>query len=238
MKYKVFYFFKVYLGFTQRETRGFLMVLPALGFLYVFPFLVDWWLLSRSEQDYEMYVAEAAALLEPETKAYSTHQVSGHFNEPPVLSSGQDSVKIKSSGLRKREAPELNTVYFHEVDSTLLQMVPGIGPVLSARIVDFREKVGGFYTEEQLLEVYGINSELAEKIYAQFPFDKPALRKIQINNTDFRSLVAHPYIKTGEARVIIAYRDQHGPYQDPEDLLKIKIFNQPWVDRLSPYLDF
>jgi len=37
-----------------------------------------------------------------------------------------------------------------------LEALPGIGPVLAGRILDYREQIGGFTSLEQLLEVKGI----------------------------------------------------------------------------------
>jgi DNA uptake protein ComE-like DNA-binding protein len=37
---------------------------------------------------------------------------------------------------------------------------------------------------------------------------------------------------------VLAYRLQHGPYANVEDLLKIKIFKPEWVEKIAPYLRF
>lgn len=114
----------------------------------------------------------------------------------------------------------------------------GVGPVLSARIESFRDKLGGFHSPEQLLEVYGIDAELAAKIYELFPFQAKITNRIKINEAAFKELVSHPYIGTGEAKVILAYRKQHGRYEAADDLLGIKLFTEAWVDRIAPYLSF
>jgi len=38
-----------------------------------------------------------------------------------------------------------------------LETLPGVGPVLARRIVEFREKKGGFRTVEELLVIPGIS---------------------------------------------------------------------------------
>jgi competence protein ComEA len=46
----------------------------------------------------------------------------------------------------------LNTATIEELD-----MLPGVGPALARRIVEFREKKGGFRRVEELLAVPGIS---------------------------------------------------------------------------------
>jgi len=45
-----------------------------------------------------------------------------------------------------------------------LEELPGIGPVLAQRILDFREDNGGFTAVEQLREVSGIGPAVYEDI--------------------------------------------------------------------------
>ncbi|MEX2593115.1 MAG: helix-hairpin-helix domain-containing protein [Anditalea sp.] len=149
----------------------------------------------------------------------------------------QDTLK-KYSTYRKPKEPKINLMAFSEADSIVLQVVPGIGQVLAGRIIKYRESLGGFHQEQQLLEVYGVTEEVAKKVFEYFSFTPAIHKKLKVNEWEAGELAEHPYINYGPAKVIVAYRKQHGNYNSAEDLLKIKIFNEDWLDRVRPYLVF
>lgn len=126
----------------------------------------------------------------------------------------------------------------NKTDSLTLMQVQGIGPVLSGRIVRFRNNLGGFVQMEQLNEVYGIEDyALVNLGSAAFISADFIPMMININEATVETLAAHPYVSYHLARVIIAYREQHGPFEKITDLSKIQIIDQPWLDRMAPYLE-
>jgi competence protein ComEA len=54
------------------------------------------------------------------------------------------------------ESPSSDLVRLNSADATELERLPGVGPVLAARIVDYREEHGPFGEIEGLLDVPGI----------------------------------------------------------------------------------
>ncbi|GHB34100.1 ComEA family DNA-binding protein [Mongoliitalea lutea] len=227
MKNKLLFWLKTYLGFSKRESQGFVLVLPILIALYTIPKIYDNYILHSSEADYLVYQGTVDSLLK------------AGFVISPIKTTepGQDSSRKSTSSPRLRTAT-LNKLDFNEADSIVLQIVPGIGQTMAGRIVKFREGLGGMWEKEQLLDVFGMSPEVMERVFDYFEFSPGIYRKVAINEWDASTLANHPYITYGAAKVIVAYRTQHGPYQQAEDLMKVKIFTEDWVEKVKPYLEF
>jgi DNA uptake protein ComE-like DNA-binding protein len=223
---KLKFFLKNYLGFSNRESRGFILLVPALLVLYAVPVIYAGIIAKRSQIDYEIYLNKMDSLENAGWNRVETQY---------YLSSSQDTSKTNS---RRRNQPQLNKISFDEADSIVLQIVPGIGSATAGRIIKFRDAIGGMHASEQLLDVYGMSPEVMERVFEYFEFTPGIKAKININTADIQTLAAHPYINYGSAKVIVAYRDQHGAYSTSDDLLKVRIFSQEWIDRIKPYLTY
>lgn len=230
------HFLRRYFGFSKRESRGFLFVFPMLVILYLLPTALEKAMSANHQKEYQKYLVEADSALNRISTTSAPWRHADSIRQEKKDTSIQDD--LPSRRMERLVTPALNKVGFHETDSVLLQMISGVGPVLSSRIVKFRESMGGFHQPEQLLEVYGLTPQVAERIYSTFPFESVITKKITLNSGDAKLLSQHPYISASEAKVIVAYRQQHGPYQRASDLLNIKVFNQAWLDRIVPYLEW
>lgn len=56
--------------------------------------------------------------------------------------------------------------------------------------------------------------------------------KVNINKAGMDELMTLPYIGEVKARAIIAYREEHGPFKTPEDLLNVKGIGPKTLERL------
>lgn len=138
---------------------------------------------------------------------------------------------------RPREKFILAPFNINTADTTQLKQIRGIGSKLSARIVKYRDGLGGFNRIEQLQEVFGLQPEVVDSLqkYTFVP-DTYAPKQLNLNTATADELKAHPYITSNVARALVAYREQHGKYQTVEDIRKVKLVTKELFEKLQPYL--
>ena len=129
-------------------------------------------------------------------------------------------------------------VELNSADTTTLKKVPGIGSAFANRIVRYRELLGGFYTVQQLAEVYGIDEERYIALAPWFSVDESFIRKIPVNSLPQDSLSRHPYISYRQARAIVQQRTQKKLLSGWENLALLDEFTEQDKSRISPYLSF
>lgn len=129
-------------------------------------------------------------------------------------------------------------IELNSADSATLRSVYGIGAVFSARIVKYRNLLGGFHRKEQLREVYGITKEIYHNISANFWVDTLAITKININFAPLKQLRSHPYISASQARMINQTAQLKGGYTTLGQLIEDNILNPQEAQKLAPYLSF
>ena len=122
-------------------------------------------------------------------------------------------------------------------DTTELIKLRGIGSKSADRIIKLRDGLGGFVSQDQYTDVFGIDSLAMIELKKYALIQTPA-RKLNVNTATAEVLDKHQYITAKQAAVIVAYRQQHGNFKAVDDLLKIKILRPETVKKLAPYLEF
>lgn len=139
--------------------------------------------------------------------------------------------------VNKTTKPRYSSIAINSADTTALIALPGIGSKLAARIINFRDKLGGFYAVDQVGETFGLPDSTFQKIKSFLVADNKSIRKININTATVDELKAHPYIRWAIAKAIVAYREQHGRFERIEDVKKVMAITNEVFEKLYPYLE-
>jgi competence protein ComEA len=206
-------------GFSKTETNGTLVLLVVTSICLLVPQVLKWY----QEPTFEVNHDQDIALLEATLKKLEAHKAS-----PQPATKRTNLPKLK----KQSKAFNINTA-----SATQLSTIKGIGPVLSARIVKFRNKLGGFTHSKQYEEVYGLLPEVVEHLkkhtYISANFQPTQLN---INTADLKTLAAHPYLTYQQAKSIVGYREQHGPFSSLEALNALVLLDQASLKKVKPYL--
>ena len=139
---------------------------------------------------------------------------------------------------KKYEKPKytIATVDVNSADTSAFIALPGIGSKLAARIIAFREKLGGFYKVEQVAETYGLPDSTFQKIKNKLVITGSHVKELNINKATVDELKTHPYLRYNIANAIVQYRIQHGSFSSVSDIKKIMMITDEIYNKAAPYL--
>lgn len=142
----------------------------------------------------------------------------------------------KGSGLTTPKGDEV-ILDLNQVSASDLRTINGIGEKLSERIIKFRDRLGGFMNDDQLSDVYGLESEIVQKTLKKFKVLKtPNIKKININTASANEISKLVYIQKHVAEGIVNYRNVNGTIVSFDELISIEDFPADKIDRIRLYL--
>lgn len=154
----------------------------------------------------------------------------------------QSHIKIVEQPQKKnytyKRVPTYQAIDINLASPADFEQFRGIGPSYARRLVEWRERLGGFVQVAQVGELY----QLPDSTFQQMrPFLQCAPRvptKININTATLEELKNHPYLKWSQARAIVQYREQKGPWQSVELLQILPELDdaKATFERVKPYL--
>lgn len=163
------------------------------------------------------YTDSVSAPSAPDTVSAAMPASSRPRREYPVKLSGDELLDVNAA------------------DSAALCRVPGIGPYFSRKIIQYRRRLGGYATTEQLLQIDGFPADAIAWLVVS---DTVPPQRLSVNTLSTRKLMKHPYMGYYRASAIETYRRIHGSIRSIEDLRGLEHFTDEDLRRLEPYLDF
>lgn len=174
------------------------------------------------------------------------HDSSSETPSSPSLREATQPTDKKESTPQRSDYPryprvvklaEGETIGLNASDTAAWKKIPGIGDVYSARIVEYRDRLGGFVRKEQLLEIYGIDPDLYARISPYIETDG-GCRPVPINQLEFKELLRHPYLNYKQVQAIMNLRRKQGEITTVRELAMLDEFTSEDIFRLEPYLSF
>ena len=211
------------MGLTDRQVRNIINYRESGGHFYSKKDLGR--LYTISESDFEQ--------LEP-------------FIVLPVVSretrTGREQAKSKEmkrgTESEKTVKKEIPIVDVNVVDSATLVELPQIGSYTAGRIVSYREKLGGFISLEQLREVKGIDSARYEAIFPYLRLENVEIKQLDVNRSDFKTLVNHPYLNYNQVKTIVNHREKKGMIKNWTQLQTVVGEKEPINPLVERYLKY
>ncbi|HON54118.1 MAG TPA: helix-hairpin-helix domain-containing protein [Bacteroidales bacterium] len=118
----------------------------------------------------------------------------------------ENMTNVRTDNL-KSEKRILKSIELNSADSATLVTLPGIGPYYAKKIIQYRDKLGGFADKRQLMDIFGIDEERYSMFSDKITVDTNKIQKINLNEATYEQLSTNPYIGGYLARSIIRFRD-------------------------------
>jgi len=225
---------------TRGQWRGYaILTLLLLALLAIFLFLPRKADNKASSDDMAMfkqsvlqYKSELTTV--KDSSSHRHYRPSRHYNKHDWHHDTQTYTQQYSP----KRKPERPSVEINTADTAELQLLRGIGPAFARRIVNYREKLGGFVRPDQLLEVYGMDNERYNGFADKIIIDTHAVTRIDINSASLQQLKQHPYLDYYQARSIVNYRNRVGQIHSLDELSYVNTMDSATLLKIKDYIQF
>ena len=133
------------------------------------------------------------------------NKISPYFKFPDWVT----NPKLKNKYVKKRfkEKKFTQKIDLNLATQDQLEAVNGIGKAFSKRIIDYRNKLGGFTNDIQLYQVYGLDFQVANSILKEFTVKTPKeIIKMNLNSISASDIATIPSISFDLAKRIWEFR--------------------------------
>ena len=186
----------------------------------------------------QKYLADSVALAKQQRQVWyeERNQRKGYANTNRTTWSTfpDDSTKRQP----KARGYEIVKIDINSCDTSDIVVIPLFGSKRAAKLVEYREQLGGFHSFKQLNEVYVMQSIPIDHIAKYFVITPHKINKIRINHATYKELIAHPYFDAYLTKMIINHREKKGAIHNLDELVEITHIYPELLEKLKPYLSF
>ena len=155
-------------------------------------------------------------------------------NQPKSRSNG-----FKQDGRHKgfTELPFNKKTDLNLATLSQLEKVSGIGKALSKRIIDYREKLGGFSADVQLYGVWGLHQDVVKRTLHVFTVKTPkTVRPINLHKASASDIATIPGVSFDLAKEIWEFVVLRGRIESVSELEKIEGLSEAKLKLIQLYL--
>ena len=182
-----------------------------------------------------------------QTKIDSLEKLNADKKENPVFTNTKDTMlaqpdkhykSIKPTYTKyKKETFSASTpkkIELNSSDSITMVDSANIRAYLAHNIIKYRSLLGGFYTIDQLQEVYGVKESSFRYLLKVCYVDSSQITTLNVNESSFKELLRHPYLEYETVKKVVNARKENTlTPKSLQDLL-----GQELYIKIAPYLEY
>ena len=156
------------------------------------------------------------------------NKISPYFKFPKWISNSKPKKNYLKKGFKEKTFQQ--KVDLNITTQEQLEKVNGIGKVYSKKIIDYRNKLGGFSDDIQIYQLYGLDYQVINKVLNEFTVKTPKeIVKMNFNSISASDIATIPGISFDLAKRIWEYRilneqiESFSQLQNIEGLTKRKL---------------
>ena len=136
---------------------------------------------------------------------------------------------------RQEASGQFDKLDINSATEVMLVALPGIGAYTAAKIIAYRERLGGFLALDQLQEIQGVKPEILQKVLPYLVLEQ-GVKRMSINEVSYETLKQHPYLTWNQANSIIKMRKQKGLFKEIKELKESVLIDDDTYKKLLPYV--
>lgn len=166
------------------------------------------------------------------------HQISDSLYFEPTQNAKTSVVDQEEKALQEKRQEargQFDKLDINSATEVMLVALPGLGAYTAAKIIAYRERLGGFLALDQLQEIQGIKPEILQKVLPYLMLEQ-GVKRMSINEVSYETLKQHPYLTWNQANSIIKMRKQKGLFKEIKELKESVLIDDDTYKKLLPYV--